>query len=194
MKKQNFEIINTGSYKIGMNEIKGLETAIREVLTPVRDALKDKIYWDDLEMEQVEYKSRDGFIAHSHNCGGIEFSAILPSCESYNFNFVEFGECDECGNEETYPEGDHQCGYEGQECGYESEGHLDAFFRVRLKFEGISDEGSLKFYLFAEGGNNDAPYFRSVPTVFESEFECKSIAGLKKAAAKSIKGLLKLIG
>lgn len=179
------------SYKIGMNEVEGLESAIAEVLKPVQTKLKDLVYWNDLSLDQVEYKSRDGFIAHSHNCGGLELSCVVPKCESYEFEFLEFGDCDDCGNAEEYPENDHMCGYEGRECGAESDGHLDAFLRIRLKFEGITTDGDLGFYLFLEGGNSDAPYFRNLPTLFEAEFTCKSVKGLKRAASKHIKALLK---
>lgn len=182
------------SYKIGVDEIDGLKTALIETFTPIKNTLKDSIDWSDLELDEIEYKRRDGFIPHSHNCGGVELSVIIPLCEKYHFkHLVEFGECDECGNAEVYPEGDHQCGYRGQECAAESDGHLDAFFRVRLKFEGIQEDGSLQFYLFAEGGNHDAPYFRNTPTVFEAEFSCKSVAGVKRASAKSVAALIKKV-
>jgi hypothetical protein len=182
------------SYKIGVDEIVGLKAAMIDVLKPIQKIIKNKVYWNDCELEAVEYKRRDGFIPHSHNCGGVEFSLVIPKCEEYEFGFIEFGECDGCaddgktclGDDTLYPEN-------GGECGYISEGHLDALLRVRLKFEGIQDDGSLQFYLFLEGGNNDAPYFRNVPTVFEAEFSCKTVSGLKRAAAKHVKALIKAV-
>lgn len=187
------KLVDTGSYKTGMNEVAGLKEAITFAMAPILAVVNDKAYWGPYTLEEVEYLRRDGFIPRSHNCGGLEISVHVPVCEQYDFGFLEFGECDGCaedggctGDDERYPN-------DGGECGYETNGDLDAFFRIRLKFEGIQDDGSLKFYLFAEGGNNDAPYFRSLPTLFESEFSCKSVAGLKRASSKAIKELLKLI-
>lgn len=173
------------SYKIGVDEIVGLNAALTETLIPIKKTLKDRIYWSDLEFESVEYKRRDGFIPHSHNCGGIEISVVLPKCEEYDFeHLVEFGEHDD----------DCALMTEGEDCSCgEGDGLLDAFLRIRLKFEGIQEDGSLQFYLFAEGGNHDAPYFRNTPTVFEAEFSAKSVAGVKRAASKSVAKLIKLI-
>lgn len=184
-----------GSYKLGMNEVEGLREAIAESFKPVRDALREKVYWgDQLKFENVEYKSRDGFIPYSHNCGGLAIDLIIPKCEEYSFGFIEFGECDGCsddnesctGDDSKYPE------YSGQ-CRYESEGYLDARLRIWFKFEGINEDGELEFYLNASGGNYDAPYFRSIPTVFEASFTCKSVKGLKRAAAKHVKALVAMI-
>lgn len=173
------------SYKIGVDEIVGLSEAIFAALLPVKNQLKTMIYWDDLKMTPVEYKRRDGFIPHSHNCGGLELGVILPKCEEYEFDhLVDFGDHDD----------DCELMTKGEECSCgEQDGHLDAFLRIRLKFEGIQKDGSLQFYLFAEGGNHDAPYFRNTPTVFEAEFSAKSVAGVKRAASKSVAKLIKLI-
>ena len=108
----------------------------------------------------------------------------IPKCEEYGFGSVEFGECDdnecECHNEDG-----------NGECGYENEGYLDAFLRIRLKFEGLDEKGVMKFYLFAEGGNNDAPYYRNVPTLFETEFTAKNMSDLRAKAKKHIQKLIK---
>lgn len=191
---QSIQINQGSSYKIGIDEVVGLKAEMLSLLKPVRDIIKDQIYWSEVNLDESEYKRRDGFIPHSHNCGGIQICEIIPKCEEYSFGYLEFGECDECGNAETYPDGDHMCGYGGQECASESENHLDAKLRIWLKFEGIED-GSLKFYLYLGGGNGDAPYFRthSESEIFEASFECKSVSGLKRAAAKHIKALIKII-
>lgn len=175
---------NHNSYKIGIDEIVGLKQAMKQVMAPIRQALKDKIYWNDCSLEESEYKSRDGFIPHSHNCGGIELMVIVPKCEEYAFKFLEFGECD-----------DDECNHD-ERCIYEDEGHLDAKLRIWLKFEGIDEETqSLQFYLYMGGGNDDAPYFRArcEADIFEAEFTCKSVAGLKRAASKHVKALLKIV-
>lgn len=169
------------SYKIGVDEIVGLKAAMQSVMTPVRDSLRDKAYWNrELEFDDLEYKSRAGFIPYSHNCGGVELGMHVPECEQYTWDFLEFGEHDDsCCSE--------------NECN--ADGELDAYLRIILKFEGVDADGNLNFYLNAAGGNNDAPYFRvsNLPDLFEAEFSCKSIAGLKRAASKHIKAVLKLI-
>lgn len=181
------------SYKCGMNEVVGLRAALVETFKPVQALLKDKIYWNDCEFKDAEYLRRDGFIPYSHNCGGLILDVIVPKCEEYSFGCMEFGECEDCGNAELYPEGDHQCGYRGQECAYEAEGHLDARLRIWLKFKGINEDGELEFYINASGGNDDAPYFRNLPDLFEASFTAKSVAGVKRAASKHIKALLEVL-
>lgn len=194
--RQRIEFLKTDSYKTGINEIKGLREAMLEIMKPVQAAIKDKIYWSEVNLEEAEYKSRDGFLAHSHNCGGIQITEVIPKCEEYDFGFLEFGECDECGDAEQYPKGDHRCGYEGVECAAEAESHLDACLRIWFKFEGYDQKtGELNFYLVLHGGNGDAPYFRPQysTNIFEASFSCKSVEGLKRAAAKHFRALLKVL-
>lgn len=191
MKNSNaIKILNTDSYKIGINEIEGLKDAMTQVLKPIQDHIDSEVYWGPYKFEESEYKSRDGFIPYSSNYGGLELTVYIPKCESYDFPYVEFGECDECN-------GETQCGYHGQECASEGEGHLDAKLRIWLKFEGYNEEtGELSFYLYVGGGNGDAPYFRSKyeTDIFEAEFSAKSIKGISRAASKHVKALLKVIG
>lgn len=169
------------SHKVGANEVIGLKDAMAAAFTPVRDLLRSKAYWDqELEFQDAEYKSRDGFIPHSHNCGGLQLDLHVPECESYEWDFLEFGELTEEYTRDVEP--------------YENEGELDAFIRIWFKFEGVSDSGELEFYLVMSGGNDDAPYFRSIPTLFEASFTCKSVAGVRRAAAKHVKALLKVMG
>ncbi len=184
-------------YKIGVDEIEGLETAMTEVLKPVLEFINDRVYWGKISIEPTEYRSRDGFIPYSSNCGGSEIDLVVPKCESHDFRFLEFGECDTCqelqDKNELNSHGEiAQCGYDGQECCSESEGHLDAKFRVWLKFEGLKD-GIMSFYLYCGGGNGDAPYFRTSgeQTIFESEFSVKSLAELKRKGKIEVNKLLK---
>jgi len=177
------------SYKVGVDEIVGLKAAMQSAMAPIRALLRDKAYWDrELSFSDLEYKSRDGFSPYAHNCGGVEMGLHVPECEKYDFDFLEFGEWD----------GEHYCDgtdKENCECPYGVDGEYDAYLRIILKFEGIDDDGSFNFYLNISGGNNDAPYFRvsKMPDLFEAEFSCKSVAGLKRAAAKHIKAALKVV-
>lgn len=188
MKKSNALIIDRSGYKVGLNEIDGLEAILRKSVEPIIEFVADKAYWTKPEFDTSEYKSRDGFIPYSHNCGGLELTIIVPSFESYSWGFLGFGECDEC-------DGESQCGYHGQECASESGGHLDAKFRVWLKFEGLDDDGTLRFYLYCGGGNGDAPYFRTKAerTLFETEFSSKTLAGAERNAKRAVKSLLSLL-
>ncbi len=178
------------SYKIGVDEIEGLKAAMTEVMRPIQAAIKSKIYWSDVSLDDAEYKSRDGFIPHSHNCGGIRITEIIPKCEESSFDFLEFGECEYYDD----PEFADSCGPNGSGCTCDDENHLSAKLAVWLKFEGLDDDGTLKFYLILHGGNNDAPYFRQSKDIFGAEFTCKSVKGLKRAAAKHVKKLVKIIG
>ena len=177
--------------KIGINEVLGLKAEMIRLMKPIQEQVKSLVYWDECELQESEYKARDGFLPYSHNCGGLELSLIVPKCEEYDFDFLDFGKCDECK-----PGDNNQCGYNSQECAEESEGYLNARLRIWFKFEGISDSNKLQFYLYAGGGNGDAPYFRTKyeTTIFEAAFECASVAGLQRAASKHIKQLIKKIG
>ena len=174
----------TNSYKIGLNEVKGLERAMRDVLKPVQAELSKSIYWNDVGLEQVEYISRDGFIAYSSNCGGLRILEIIPKCEEYSFDYLEFGEHDDdC--DLNKPEGDCTCG--------EDDGFLDAKLEIFLKFEGIDEKGTMSFYLVLHGGNQDAPYFGQSTDIFETEFKARNIAEFRTKAKKAITKLLKVI-
>lgn len=176
--------------KVGMDETPGMRKALEAVLGPVKDALNDKVYWDNIKFEDREYKRRDGFIPYARNHGGLELSLHVPQCESHDWDhFLGFGECNDCSDDGT-----HCVAEAGDDCRYENDGHLDAFLRTAICYEGI-ERGRMKFYLYLEGGNNDAPYFRSehLPTLFETEFSTKGVFDIQRAAAPHIKKLLKLI-
>lgn len=181
-----------GSYKLGIDGVVGLKTAMLQVFKPVAAHLNELDYWSGdgwFKITLSEYKSRDGFIAYAHNCGGLEIRSVIPKCSENDFDFLEFGEYSKRKNGVSDNEYDQICYSE------EYDGHLDASLRVWFKFEGL-EYGRLKFYLYAGGGNGDAPYFRSKgeTDLFEASFECKSLAGLKRAAAPHIKALIKSLG
>jgi hypothetical protein len=178
--KQSIQLTESAhrSYKIGIDEIVGLKSAMTDVMKPIQALIKSKIYWSEVELEEAEYKSRSGFIPHSHNHGGIQITEIIPKCEEYEFGFLEFAST---------------CGPDGSGCECDDEGHLSAKLAVWLKFEGIDGDGNLSFYLILHGGNNDAPYFRDSNDIFEAEFTCKSVSGLKRASAKHVRKLLEVM-
>lgn len=169
------------SYKIGVDEVAGLMDELKRVMSPIRDALNEKAYWAEIDFDSLEYKSRDGFIPYSHNCGGVELGLQVPECESLDWGFLEFGELTEEYLRDDEP--------------WENEGELDAYLRIILKFEGFDDAGNMQFYLNVSGGNNDAPYFRTaeMPDLFEAEFTCKKIEHIKMKARPYIRKILKMI-
>jgi len=184
--------------KVGVQEIGDLLPTMRKLVSPIQEVIKEHIYWNDCDFEESEYKSRDGFIPYSHNCGGLELTVVIPKSESYEFeHLVKFGECEDCQNStETNKHGDTKlCGYAGVECGSESEGYLDAKLRIWFKFEGLNEDGEMEFYLYCGGGNDDAPYFRTKyeKDVFEASFTAKTIAGISKAAKPHIQKLVNKI-
>lgn len=178
--------------KVTIDEVEGLAKVLEALMTPVRDQLAKHVYWNDLKVTPSEYQSRDGFIPYASNCGGFQLEFIVPKCEEYNFGFLDFGQCEDCGSE---AHGGEMCGYKGQECGLEGDGHLDAKLRVWLKFEGQDPDGTLRFYLYAGGGNGDAPYFRTEHeiTLFEREFTAKTLSGVRYRGAAAVRALLEVL-
>jgi hypothetical protein len=188
--RQLIQIDQGNSYKIGLDEVVGLKTAMLKLFKSIEKAIKQHVYWNEGSLiDEAEYKSRDGFIPHSHNCGGLQIWTVIPKCEEYNFGYLEFGEWDgEHYSDCTEPD---TC-----DCGTDSDGEYDASLRIWFKFEGYDKETrDLNFWLYLGGGNNDAPYFRTAheTTIFEASFSCKSIKGLERAASKHVKALLKII-
>jgi len=155
-------------------------------MSPVVDRIKSGMYWSDVKLGQSEYTSRDGFWASPSNCGGPEIFEVVPDCEQHNFGFLEFGETErEPGmSDEEY---ESQCQIDSDE------GHNDAALRVWFKFEGLQEDGNMSFYLVLSGGNGDAPYFRikHQATIFECDFQAKTLKGVKSKGTKAIQKLLK---
>ncbi len=183
--------------KIGLNEVVGLSSALRYAMAPLVDLIASKTHWTDAStlLDEVEYTSRDGFWAHSHNCGGLSIDVTIPECEKDEWDFLEFGECDECGKESDTKGNALQCGYEGQECALANEGHLSAHLRIWLKFEGFEggSNGMMQFYLVASGGNNDAPYFREkhMPTLFETSFRARTLQSAERQALAAVRKMIR---
>lgn len=180
----SFTLIDNGNYKTCVDNVEGLMPAMHAAIEPVREWLKSRCYWTDVDVTETEYKSRDGFIPYRDNCGGVQLLEIIPECEQYDFQFLEFGEHDaDC------------CDPQSGDCSVSNEGHLDAKFRVWLKFEGVNDDGELEFYLYAGGGNGDAPYFRTKyeATIFEESFTARSIPEFKRRASGAVNRLLKAV-
>ena len=180
---------NQYSYKVGMSEVVGLEASIVKCLAPLKAVINKKLWWTKPEFDKAEYLHRDGFIPHSHNCGGLQFNATIPKCEEYKFAKLEFGEVtdDDLADCKTDAE------REEMEQSYNDEGHLDCHLSIWFKFEGFNDNGEMMFYLVASAGNNDAPYFRTIPTIFEDSFTCKTLKQLEYLGKKKVEKMIKKV-
>ena len=173
-------IENEHTYKIGMNEVEGLRDSILKAIEPMVEVLSDSMCFGDQSIEDAEYTRRDGFIPHSHNHGGIQMHVHLPKCQEYDFSWIEFDEYETNCEEGNCGECDVCC----------DEGHFDAFVKFWFKFEGIDEDGNMQFYINLSGGAQDAPYFRTVPTLAETEFTAKT---LKQVETKGRQAVLKII-
>lgn len=181
-------VTDSYTYKIGMNEVAGLETSITKCLEPLKQALTKKVC-EDITFESAEYLRRDGFIPHGHNCGGLQFNNTIPKFMACEFCKLEFGEVtdDDLADCKTDEE------REELEQSYSDEGYLDCHLSIWFKFEGFNDDGEMMFYLVASAGNNDAPYFRNIPTIFEVEFKCNTLKQLENLGTKKVNAMIKKI-
>lgn len=185
----SFKIIENKKYsKIGFNEVSGLGPAMMQAMKPVLEFIQKKIYWGNIKeyTSEAEYVSRDGFSAYSHNLGGIIISFTAPKCEADSFPFLIFGDVEESEREENMTDEDWENYCES----VDSDGHLDYHFRLFFKLEEVSDN-ELKFYINVSGGNNDAPYFRNIPTLYENEFTASSLAEVVSRGKRIFTDLVK---
>lgn len=181
---------NTYCYKYGLDEMPSLKSEMIRSLNPIKKILEDRIYWtDSINLKNVEYKGRDGFIPYKDNCGGIEIMQIIPMCELHKFNFIPRTECDYsftgCQCENTCVcDKEHEC-----------DEHCDHKLRIWFKFEGLDNKGNGQFWLYCGGGNGDAPYFRvkHEEDIFEHSFKAKNVADFKIKAKKAVSKLLKVM-
>lgn len=181
--------MSTYTYKVGMNEVEGLEDSINKCLIPLKEVLQEKMYWCKPEFYPAEYLSRDGFIANSHNHGGLQLRAVLPKCEEYNFTSITFGEVTDEDLKACKTDEDRELLYSS----HEDEGNLDAGLNIWFKFEGFNESGEMMFYLVVSAGNNDAPYFRTIPTIFETSFTVKTLKQLEFKGTQAVKKLIKSV-
>lgn len=193
-KESKHEINIGGSYKVGVDEIVGLKAELRNAIKPLVAALKSEVYWmNEIPVESIEYKSRGGFIPHSHNHGGVEINLVIPKCEGYKFPALEFGECEGCNDDCT------KCTRFDEnssgECVSENEGHLDARLRIIILFEGINENDELEFYVNVCGGNGDAPYFRiqHLGDLYNGEFKASTVGDVVKKSKRCVNAAIKSI-
>lgn len=192
----NIQIKQGNSYKVGMNEVIGLKEAMTAVMLPLQAALRDAQSWssnaDWFEMNEAEYKSRDGFIPHGHNLGGIQINQVIPECGQSDFHNLDYPEYKPTSDDMT----EEQQEIERQtEAG---EGYLDCHLRIWLKLEAVDllSDGSyiMKFYLIASNCT-EAPYFRhkAARDLFECEFQTCSLEAFKRKATAAVKRCIKAV-
>ena len=136
------------------------------------------------QIEELEYKRRDGFIPHSWNNGGLDLilisdiGGLVGSGEHFGLSIESwvdghYNEACENAIKEGLVDGSDDY-YEHVDANTRSEYDAVAY-RIRVMYEG---EGVLKVYA---GYDKDAPYFRwNSKDEFETEINFKTISGLKR--------------
>ena len=192
----SINIVEGNSYKIGMDEVMGLENMLNQVVKPLQDILLKKVYWmNEVNFNKREYKSRDGFSAYSHNCGGIEFREVIPECEASSFNFLEFGEVDSDDIDGYSSMSDEEKEIARDKEVDDSIGYFDSALLIGISFEGFNKKGQLQFYIYLSGGNGDAPYFRtkSLTDIFDASISAYTMVDAQKKLTLQINKILKII-
>lgn len=164
--------------------VKGLNAALKSWL----ETLSMPFDGYNKSIENFEFRSRDGFAAHSHNRGGLDLfiqtnvSYLMGSGEHFGLEIESWTEKswdnaraelltrDEYKNMDTDSDEFFDAVYEY--CNDEYEGIA---WRVRVMYEG---QGVLRIYA---GYDKDAPYYRwSGAELFEAEVNFKNIPELKR--------------
>lgn len=174
-----------------------------ETVSELNDTLKEWLEtidmpFDDvseLSIENFEFRSRDGFSAHSHNKGGLDLITVTTIDRlvgSGEQSGLEIEKWVDTQYDETYkqvvednPTLDSQSDEFYNELDASFCNDYDAVaYRIRAMYEG---DGVLRIY---SGYDKDAPYFRFKGAVsFEVEIKFKTISGLKRQL-KAVKNKL----
>lgn len=172
----------------------GLRETIREFLENLSHPFESQTY----SVDEFEFKRRDGFIPHRHNCGGLDLLAITDVAGLMGSG-EHFGTKIESWTEKQWDDArddlKKQADDAGEEVDTDSEEFYDSVYeycsgdysaigwKVRVMYEG---NGVLKVYA---GFDKDAPYFREGLNDFEAEIKFRTISGLARklqALAKKV--------
>lgn len=160
---------------------------MKAILKDWIESLESPLYEAENRIDEIEWNSRDGFIAHSHNRGGFELfsmqsiahligSGYIPKSISDRVTEIESDEYKEI--KEDHPEfNDEQLG----DAVYESLSNEYSYvgYHVRIMYEGAN------VLCIHSGFDFDAPYFRwNGRAENQIEIKFKTIADLKKKLAK----------
>lgn len=163
----------------GLNEV--LKTWLESLALP----------WDahSVSIENFEFKRRDGFIPHRHNCGGVDLftctdvASLIGSGEHFGLSIESWVDDqwndanDEIAKQspELHAKSDNDNGEFFDACyEYCSGDYSSIGWKVRAMYEG---NGVLKIYA---GYDKDAPYFREGLNDFETEIRFKTLSGLER--------------
>lgn len=174
-------------------DTRGLVELLKDSTEPL-DELLDFMFQS---VEELEYTSRDGFIPHSHNKGGVDFIGItsikdlyysgshhdtnieVHVNECFNYEEKELKENHpelKFGSDEYYEKLDEYLEYEGNQLA----------FRVRIMYEG---DGVIMVH---SGWDLDGPYFRwTNKTDLEQKIKFKDKRDLKPKLRKAIEKAIK---
>lgn len=168
--------------------VEGLDAVLRDWL----DSLTEPFEPQSKSVDAFEFKRRDGFIPHRHNCGGLDM-ILITDVSSLIGSGYHFGLKIEQWVDDQWNQANEEIAKDEPElhAASNTDKGRDAFFdrvyeycsgdysaiawRVRCMYEG---NGVLKIYA---GYDKDAPYFRwSGEVDFETEVRFKTLSGLKR--------------
>lgn len=175
-----------------VDTVPGLKNALMEFVESIPLPFEDDY---NREPEELEYQSRDGFGAHSHNRGGIDRLAVsnirylVGGGTHYGLKIEEHVQesydetADLVEKENPKLEGDEL--YQAVDEAFDSEYDAVAY-RIRVMYEG---QGVVRVYA---GYDLDAPYFRwNNAADFEAEIKFNTISGLKRQLKALITKIVK---
>lgn len=177
----------------GLKETDNVETVegLAETIKDWLETLATPFDGYSTSIEPFEFRSRDGFAAHSHNKGGFDLftmtsiSHLVGSGEHFGLKIESWVEESWNRANEAVAESDPEL-----HAASNTDKGRDAFFdavyeycqddyetvawKVRVMYEG---NGVLKVYA---GFDKDAPYFREGLNDFEAEIKFRTISGLER--------------
>ncbi len=182
MKKSNVLKFSGQKESDNIETIPGLNDTLKEWL----ETLSMPFESHSTTIENFEFQSRSGFIAHRHNCGGLDLMA-LSDVASLMGSGEHFGTVIEQWTEKAWDYNREYVAKENPTVDAESDefydltysassGDYDAIaWRVRVMYEG---NGVLRIYTMFD---KDAPYFRfDSDCQLETEIRFKTISGLER--------------
>lgn len=172
-------------YGDNFDDISGLKEVCRDFLNNVMNN-DHRLYGSNID--ELEYKSRDGFIAYNHNCGGLDLITIHYMID---IQYEGLGTSQDEKIEKLINEKLNMVKRENFENSEVFEQAQDDIFcsvydaiglRIRIMYQG---NGVLKIYTEVDF---DAPYFRFRDQASQTyEIKFKTIAGLKTQLKKITK-------
>lgn len=176
----------------GIKETDNFETVegMDEILRDWLEGLTEPFEPQSKSIDAFEFKRRDGFIPHRHNCGGLDL-LVISHVAGLMGSGSHFGLKIEQWVEDSWDNARAELKRQAEERGETVDTDSDSFFddvyqycsndyetigwRVRCMYEG---NGVLMVYV---GYDKDAPYFRwNDVAEFKAKITFKTLSGLKR--------------